>query len=110
MERRFKFLRSSDGRTIKSQSGNVTWRMGEWQHFSKSLVMCNAGLHCSPKITQALSFVQGEALAEVEVRGKNLKQVDKEVWSDMCITKAYRWTKEDSVALAIYAAELVLPI
>jgi hypothetical protein len=110
MDRKFKFLRSVDGRTIKSQSGNVTWKIGEWQHFPKSLVMCSAGLHCSPKIIQALSFVSGEVLAEVETRGTHLAQTDKEVWSDMRIIKAWHWTKEDSLALAIYAAELVLPI
>jgi hypothetical protein len=49
-------------------------------------------------------------MAKVEVRGKHLAQSDKQVWSEMRVVKAWEWTKADSVALAIYAAELALPI
>src|SRR5437660_3145826 len=109
MDRKFKFLRLVNGQ-IKSQSGDVTWKMGEWQKTTKTFSMCNVGFHCSPKIIQALRFVNGEVLAEVQVRGGHQAQTDKEVWSEMQLTKTWNWTKEDSVALAVYAAELVLPL
>ena len=35
---------------------------------------------------------------------------DKECWSEMRIVKAWHWKKEDSVELAIFAAEEVLHI
>ena len=41
-------------------------------------------------------------------KAKNEKQKDKQVWSDMKVIKAWKWTKRDSVALSIYSAELVI--
>ena len=103
---RWKFLREG----MKSNSGNETWKIGEWKTFRGNLVMCERGFHCSKGIWQAFSYVQGEILAKVEVSGKHEVQNDKEVWEKMKIVKAYKWQKKDSVALAIYAAELVIDI
>ena len=100
----YKFLREG----LKSDSGKEVWKIGVWKKHTGNIKMCESGFHCSKEVWQAFSYVQGEILAKVEVRGKCEKQDDKEVWSEMRIAKAWKWQKKDSVALAIYAAELCL--
>jgi hypothetical protein len=56
----------------------------------------------------ALTYVCGKVLAKVEIKGKIIEGGDKEVSSDMRIIEAYEWQQKDSVALSIFAAELVL--
>jgi hypothetical protein len=103
---KYKFLRSS----LQSDNGNLSkWEIGKWKH-EDTLDMCHFGFHCSRYPDQAFSYVQGEILAIVETKGKSIIQDNKECWSDMRIVKAYHWQKKDSVALAIYAAELVIDI
>ena len=106
--RRYKFLREVNGK-IKSNSGNKIWEVKKWYH-ENEIDMCNLGFHCSKEIDQAFSFVQGEILAEVEVKGEHKKDNDKEVYTDMRILKAWKWQKKDSVSLSIFVAELVLNI
>ena len=106
-ETRYKFLREVDGK-IKSDNGKITWKIGKQKTHREELKLCQSGFHCSKEIQQAFSFVQGEVSAIVKCDGKYLKEDDKEVWQKMTIVKAYKWTKKDSVALAIYAAELVI--
>ena len=107
--RRYKFLRQpKKNMEIRSQHGDFVWEIGKWYHHEAELDMCNAGFHCSKEIQQAFSYIQGEVLAVVEVKGNKEIQDDKEVYEHMKIVKAYRWTKKDSVALSIYAAELVI--
>ena len=106
MKTRWKFLREG----LKSEHGDCTWKIGEWKRLDKQLGMCASGFHCSNKINQAFSFVHGEILAKVHVKGGSIVETQKEVWSDMCIIKAWKWQKKDSVELAIYAAELVVDI
>ena len=96
----YKFLRTG----LKSDSGNHEWKVGEWYHEDK-VDICNLGFHASKTPLQALGYVQGEILAEVEVKGDSDIQDDKECWSDMRIVKAYHWKKADSVAFSIFAAE-----
>jgi len=105
MKQLYKFLRTG----LKSQHGNCVWTVGEWKH-EDAISLCDSGFHASEKPLDALSYVMGEVLALVEVKGKSLIEKDKQAWSDMRVTKAYRWTKEDSVKLAIFAAEQVLEI
>ena len=104
---RWKFLREVDGK-IKSNSGDCIWTIGKQKKHTGSLDMCNSGFHCCQNAWQAFSYVQGEIVAKVEVSGKNIIEDDKEVWEKMKIVNAYRWTKKDSVELAIYSAELVI--
>ena len=99
----YKFLREG----LKSEHGNCTWEVGVWKK-EDNISICNRGFHASKTPLQAIGYVAGEILAEVEVRGKSIKEDDKEVWSEMRITKAWHWTKADSVALSIYSAELCL--
>lgn len=101
---RWKFLRTG----YKSDSGNLKWKLGKWNRVKGELDMCQNGLHCSKTALQAFFYVQGEILAEVECRGEHLADEDKECWREMRVVKAYRWTKKDSVRLAVYVAELCL--
>jgi hypothetical protein len=107
MKTRWKFLRKS-GRTIKSENGDMKWKMGEWNKVEGKLDMCTNGLHCSKTAYDAFTYVQGEVLALVECKGKHLSDENKECWEEQRIIKAYKWTKKDSLKLAIFSAELVL--
>ena len=109
MTKRYKFLREVKEK-IKSNSGNQTWKIGKWKNHRGEVELCRAGFHCSKQIYQAFSYVGGEVLAVVECEEKSDIQDDKEVYSRMRILKAFRWTKTDSVSLAIYAAKLVIDI
>jgi hypothetical protein len=55
-----------------------------------------------------MSYVQGEILAEVEVRGTHFTGDDKSTHAEMKIIRVWKWQKKDSIALSIFAAELVL--
>ena len=101
----YKFLRTG----LKSEHGDCVWSVSEWKH-EDTIDICSRGFHASKTPLQALGYVKGEILAEVEVKGKNVKEDDKEVWSDMRIVKAWHWKKEDSVGFAIFAAEQVIEI
>lgn len=103
--RLYKFLRTG----LKSEYGDCQWTIGEWKK-EENIAICSSGFHASEKVFDAFSYVRGELLARVEVRGDCIKQSDKQVWSEMRIVKAYRWKKEDSVALAIFAAEQVISV
>src|ERR1039458_3640473 len=87
---------------MKSANGNVDWKLGEWQKLEGTLDICNNGFHASEKPLDAMGYVNCEIMAKVEVRGKSIKQEDKQAWTEMRIVKAYEWKKEDSVALSIF--------
>jgi hypothetical protein len=93
---------------MKSGVGDMTWKVGEWRKHKDKLDMCHSGFHASVRAVDAMQYVNCEILALVEVRGKHLAQDDKQCWSEMKVVRAYEWTKTDSVAMAIYAAELVI--
>ena len=96
---------------LRSLNGHeFTWKIGEWKEETAPLSMCNNGFHASENVLDAMSYVHAAFIAKVEVRGEHLSQSDKQCWSEMRVVEAKEWTKEDSVALAIYAARLVLPI
>ena len=92
---------------MESSRGNIEWKVGEWQKESKAL-KCEQGFHASERIIDAMRFVNCEVLARVEVKGKCDKEDDKQCWTEMRIVEAYEWTKQDSVKLSIFAAELSL--
>ncbi len=102
---RWKFLRKG----MVSVYNNLKWIKNKWNKVEGKLVMCENGLHCSKEPCDAFSYIPfGEILAKVECRGKHLKSNDKECWEEQRVVKAYKWTKKDSVALAIFSAELVI--
>jgi hypothetical protein len=100
--RRWKFLR--DG--LKSNYDGHQWTIGKWQK-TECLELCH-GFNCSRRIIDAMAYVQGEILAEVEVQGQHFDGNDKSTHEDMRIIRAWKWTKNDSVAVSIFAAEMVL--
>jgi hypothetical protein len=100
--RRFKFLRTG----LKSDYNDYQWEMGKW-HATECVELCH-GFNCSNRIIDALGYVKGEILAEVEVRGKHFYGHDKSTHEEMRIVRAWKWKKKDSVALSIFSAELVL--
>ena len=100
--RRFKFLK--DG--LKSNHNGFQWELCKW-HKTECVKLCH-GFNCSEKIFDALSYVKGEILCEVEAKGKHYTGDDKSTWPQMRIIRAWNWTQKDSVALSIFAAELVI--
>src|SRR5690242_4667205 len=97
----YKYLRTD----LKSDRGNHQWEIGRWYKVDEKLDICNVGFHASKTPLQALGYVAGELLAEVEVRGESIIEDDKECWSEMRLVKVWHWQKKDSVALSIFAAE-----
>ncbi|MDE2021088.1 MAG: hypothetical protein KGJ13_12190, partial [Patescibacteria group bacterium] len=105
-KRLYKFLRTD----LKSDYDRSQWKIGEWRTDDRDIELCKTGFHASKTPLQALGYVKGEILALVEVKGKSAIENDKETWSSMRIVKAWHWKKEDSVSLAIFAAEQVISI
>ena len=81
---------------------------GKWHKIDGEVKICERGFHASENVIDAMGYVPCGVLAKVEVRGKSDVEADKECWSEMRLVKTYKWTKKDSVLLAIFAAELVL--
>lgn len=104
--KRYKFLNLKD-KKIVSAHGDCSWKVGEWKK-EDNIDICNRGFHCSDTILNAFSYVRGEVLAIVSTKGKSKIGDDKSVWGEMILDKAYLWTKNDSVALSIFSAELVI--
>jgi hypothetical protein len=105
-QRLWKFLREKEGR-IASEYDGSEWTIGVRRSVPAPIRECE-GLNCCPIITDAMGYVQGEVLAEVEISGVKITGDDKITSEHMTLIGAWRWTKKDSVALAIYAAELVI--
>ena len=93
---------------LKSNNGNIKWELNKWVQHKNELRMCSSGLHASEKVIDAMGYTNLEELALVEVKGKHLERGDKQCWEYMGIVELYEWTKKDSVALSIFAAELIL--
>ena len=103
-QKRYKFLKEG----LRSQSQGLQWELNKWQKAKGELKMCENGFHCSEQPYDAFSYVQGEILAEVEVKGKHLSDDDKECWEEMRIIKTWKWQKNDSVLFSIFAAKMVI--
>lgn len=84
------------------------FKLGKWHKHTGKLEICQSGFHASENIIDAMRYVFADYVAKVEVRGKSIIQDDKQCWEEMKVLKWKKWTKKDSVSLAIYAAELVL--
>ena len=96
---------------LVSTRGNHRWKIGKWHKVrADKLEICDTGFHASERILDAFRYVKPGCVARVEVRGESITHSDKQCWSEMRIVKAWKWTKNDSVAMAVYAAELVLHV
>ena len=103
-KRRWKFLRTG----LKSDYNGFQWEIGKWET-TECERLC-VGFNCSNRIIDAMRYVSGEILAEVESSGKCFEDDSKSTHEKMRIVNAWHWRKEDSVELAIYAAEMVIHI
>jgi hypothetical protein len=106
MKTLYKFLRTG----LKSEHGNHTWEIGKWYEVQGEVVPCYNGFHGSVEPLDALHYVKGEILAIVEVDGYHVSENDKQAWQKMRIVDARVWDKRDSVALAVFCAQMVLAI
>ena len=103
-----KYLWKSLSAGLNSYHGKKKWKIGKWYKCRGELEMCKNGLHASERVIDAMQYVPMECLAKVEVRGENIQGDNKQCYRKMKIVKTWHWKKEDGVALAIYAAELVI--
>ena len=103
-----KYLWKSLSAGLNSYHGQKKWKIGKWYKCRGELEMCNKGFHASERIIDSMQYVPLECLAKVEVRGKHIDYDDKQCWQGMKIIQAWEWTQKDSVALSVYAAELVI--
>jgi len=62
----------------RSANGRVTWQVGQWHRVKGVLQLCQNGFHASRQPLDALRYVAGEILCEVEGRGEQLQDTDKE--------------------------------
>src|SRR5437879_4164762 len=100
VETRWKFLHEVDGR-FRSEHGNMSWHVNHWVRVDGDMELCANGFHCSRRLSEAFSYVQGELVAKVLVRGDSDVSSDKEAWREMKLVDVRRWSKMDSVALAV---------
>src|ERR1700756_2062886 len=105
-QKKWKFLQDQNGK-IMSTYGDHEWVVGQWYH-ETDVSLCSSGFHSSDKINQAFSYVQGEYLARVEVKGTPVSSKDKNAHPSMRLIDVYRWTTAYSDAMSIFAARLVL--
>jgi hypothetical protein len=94
---------------LKSNYDKSQWTIGEWRELPIVTELC-VGFNASERIINAMSYVIMEILAKVEVEGQNVIGRDKQAWQKMRVVAAWEWPKEESVKLAIFAAELVIGI
>jgi hypothetical protein len=102
----WKSLQLKEGKIVSGYDGSE-WQIKEWRMVSPPERECE-GLNCSEYIADAMGYVEMEVLAQVEIAGKVIKGDDKITSEKMRTLHAYLWRKKDSVAMAVYAAELVI--
>ena len=95
---------------FETNHGAFPAKIGEWAKVDGPIKCCHKGFHASKRAVDAMRFVDCEIIALVEVRGESDHEKDKSAHAEMRILKAYKWTKRDSVELAIFAAEQVIEI
>jgi hypothetical protein len=105
MKKAWKFL--DEG--LKSNYDDSQWVIGEWRTVPPPTGEC-VGLNASLYIQDALGYVKGTILAEIEYGGVVIKGDDKITCGKMRVLRAWNWTKECSVEMAIFAAESVIAI
>ena len=103
----WKSLKYRDNKIV-SDYDQSEWTVGEYRKNAYPVVKECEGLNCCRHIGDAMGYVECEVLAEVVVRGKVIAGEDKITAQEMKILRAWKWSKIDSVELAIYTAELVI--
>lgn len=104
----YKFLRLKNDQVISDWDGSA-WEKNEWRDIASNPILQAQGFYASDCITDALQWF-GNVLAEVEVRGRSVSGRVMTAHQGMRITRAWKFSRQDWLDLAIYTAELVLPI
>jgi hypothetical protein len=104
----YKFLRLKDDRVISDWDGSA-WEANEWRDITGGPVLFAQGFYASDCITDAVQWF-GNVLAEVEVRGPSVPGRVMSVHQGMRVAHAWKFGRRDWLDLAVYTAELVLPI
>ena len=86
------------------------WEMEKWFKVDGKIECCKNGFHCSKTILDATSYVTPGWICRVEVRGDFDNQGDKLAYREMRILNRVKFTETIAREVAIYSAELVLPI
>ncbi|MCD6590555.1 MAG: hypothetical protein J7K72_01125 [Candidatus Aenigmarchaeota archaeon] len=86
------------------------YKKGVWYKTKGELKMCENGFHASENIIDAMNYITPGYVGKVQVRGKSIVEKDKQCWEKIRVIEWHKWTGKDSIALAVFAAELVLPI
>lgn len=93
---------------MKSGHSEDVWNIGRWYEINGEKSN-EKDFSASERVIDAMQDVPMEVLAQVEVDGEHfVRKGDKEYWQKMRVINAWKWEKRHSVALAIFAAELVL--
>jgi hypothetical protein len=104
----YKFLRLKNDQVV-SDWDESAWHRNEWRDITSNPVLQAQGFYASGCITDALQWF-GNVLAEVEVRGQSVSGRVMTAHQGMRITRAWKFSRQEWLDLAIYTAELVLPI
>ncbi len=80
----YKFIQKN----MKSQRGNIKWKVGEWNKHEGNIELCEEGLHACRTALQSLDYVYGDKWFMVEARGRlEEEKGDKFVCSEMRLVK-----------------------
>jgi hypothetical protein len=104
----YKFLRLKDDQVISDWDGSA-WKEDEWRDIAGNPVLYAQGFYAADSITDAVQWF-GNVLAEVEVRGNSVPGRGMSAHQGMRVIRAWKFSSQDWLDLAIYTAELVLPI
>jgi len=104
----YKFLRLKNGQVISDWDESV-WERNEWRDIAIAPVLQAQGFYATERIADAVPWF-GNVLAEVEVRGLSVAGNVVTAHQGMRITRAWKFSRQDWVDLAIHAAGLVLLI
>jgi hypothetical protein len=104
----YKFLRLRNDQVISDWDESV-WQRNEWRDITSDPVLQAQGFYAAEHITDALQWFSN-VLAEVEVRGRSVSGTVMTAHQGMRVTRAWKFSRQDWLDLAVYTAELVLPI
>jgi len=94
---------------LKSQQGQVQWRIGEWYTQKGELKLCENGLHASKEPLDSLKYIFGERWFICEVKGKILHDSDKFAAEKMRLIQEIPNAKMLIVRFAVDCAKRCLP-
>lgn len=104
----YKFLRLK-GEQVVSDWDESAWKRNEWRDITGIPVLQAQGFYTSERMGDAVQW-PGNVLAEVEVRGRSATGTVMSAHQGMRIIRAWKFSRQDWIELAIHAACLVLPI